>query len=129
MPGLLSDLFFPIFAAKPTPAAGDPFAQMMMMFLPVIFLFYLLIWRPQQQQEKKRRQMIEAMKKNDKVLTSSGIYGTVVSVDSTADKVVLRVDDDRGVKMVFSKTSVARVLDAAAEKDKDKDKATENASS
>ncbi len=61
--------------------------------------------RPQQQQEKKRREMIDALKKNDKVLTSAGIYGTVVSVDNEDDRVVVRVDDDRGVKIAFSKAS------------------------
>ena len=40
-----------------------------------------MIWLPQQQQEKKRQAMIDALKKNDKVVTTGGIYGTVVSVD------------------------------------------------
>ena len=38
--------------------------------------------------------MIDAMKKNDKVVTTGGIYGTVISVDPTADRVVLRIDDE-----------------------------------
>ena len=42
-----------------------------------------MIWLPQQQQEKKRRAMIDALKKNDKVVTAGGIFGTVVSVDPT----------------------------------------------
>ena len=71
---------------------------------------------PQQQQEKKRRAMIDGLKKNDKVLTTGGIYGTVMSVDATNDKVVLRVDDERGVKMAFTKSSVARVLEPSSEK-------------
>ena len=45
--------------------------------------------------------MIEALKKNDKVLTAGGIYGTVVSVDPARDRVVLRVDDDKGVKLTI----------------------------
>jgi preprotein translocase subunit YajC len=117
MPGLFFDVFAPLLAAKPTPAGGaDNLLVTILPFLPVVALFYLMIWRPQQQQEKKRRAMIDAIKKNDRVLTSAGIYGTVVSVDASQDKVVLRVDDDRGVKLTFSKGSVARVLDVAAEK-------------
>ena len=84
--------------------------------LPIPFLFYFLIILPQQQQEKKRRAMIDALKKNDKVLTTGGIYGTVISVDANNDKVVLRVDDERGVKLAFTKASVARVLEASSEK-------------
>ena len=44
-------------------------------------IFYFLILRPQQQQEQKRKAMIDAIKKNDKVVTTGGIYGTVISVD------------------------------------------------
>ncbi len=83
------------------------------LLLPMAFLFYFMILLPQQQQEKKRRAMIEALKKNDKVLTSGGIYGTVVSVDGGNDRVVLRVDDERGVRMAFTRSSVAKVIEQA----------------
>ncbi len=86
------------------------------MFAPVIVLFYFMILRPQQQQEKRRLQTIQALKKNDRVLTNAGIYGTVVSVDPDSDKIVIRVDDDRGVKMAFSKASIARRIDSESEK-------------
>src|SRR6478609_4552940 len=84
-------------AAPAAPGGGDggivqtlaPFLP----FLPAVFLFYFMILRPQQQQERKRRAMIDALKKNDQVLTAAGIYGTVVSVDGKEDKVVLKVGD------------------------------------
>jgi preprotein translocase subunit YajC len=95
---------------------NSSFLSMFIYLLPIPFLFYFLIIRPQQQQEKTRRAMIDALKKNDKVLTSGGIYGTVVSVDATNDRVVLRVDDERGLRLTFTKASVARVLEASAEK-------------
>ena len=53
--------------------------------------------------------MLDTIKKNDKVLTTGGMYATVVSIDATHDKVVLRVDDERGVKLAFTRASVARV--------------------
>ncbi len=84
---------------------------MLPFLLPILFVFYFLIILPQQQQEKKRRAMIEKLKKNDKVLTTGGLYATVISVDSSHDRVVLRVDDERGVKMAFTMASVARVLE------------------
>ncbi len=87
--------------------------------LPIPFLFYFMIWLPQQQQEKKRRAMIDALKKNDKIVTASGIYGTVVSVDPAGDKLVLRIDDDKGVKLTMSRSSVMRVLEASSEKASD----------
>jgi preprotein translocase subunit YajC len=69
--------------------------------------------------------MLTALKRNDRVLTGAGIYGTVVSVDENADRVVLRIDDDRGVKVAFSKASIVRVLDAdkgAGAKEKESDR-------
>jgi preprotein translocase subunit YajC len=84
--------------------------------VPIPFLFYFMIWLPQQQQEKKRRAMIDALKKNDKIVTAGGIFGTVVSVDSAGDKLVVRIDDDKGVKMTMTRSSITRVLETASEK-------------
>jgi preprotein translocase subunit YajC len=84
--------------------------------LGFFFLIYFMILRPQKQQDQKRRAMIDAMKKNDKVVTTGGIYGTVISVDPSQDRVVLRVDDEKGVKVSFVKSSIARVIEATSEK-------------
>src|SRR5262245_235711 len=98
--------------------------QFLILIGPPILLYYLIFGRHHQQQERKRREMIDALKKNDRVLTQAGIYGTVGSVSPENDRVVLRVDDDRNVRLEFSKASIVRVLEAA-EKDKEKDKAAE----
>lgn len=111
MPGLFN-VTGPIFAQ----AAGNPNNWTgFLILLPIPILFYFMIWLPQQQQEKKRRAMIDALKKNDKVVTIAGIFGTVISVDPAQDRVVLRVDDDKGVKLNMTRASVARVLEPAAE--------------
>jgi preprotein translocase subunit YajC len=121
MLGLFADL--PVLFAQNAPAAADGTGNMLSMLLtlsPMAILFYLLILRPQQAQEKKRRAMIEELKKNDRVLTQAGIYGTVISVSGEGDKVVLRVDDDKNVKLEFSKTAVVRVVEPTTEKAADK---------
>jgi preprotein translocase subunit YajC len=79
-------------------------------------IFYFLLLRPQRQQDQKRRAMIDALKKNDKVLTTGGIYGTVTSVDAASDRIVLRIDDEKGVKVAVARSSVARVIEPSAEK-------------
>ncbi len=120
MPGSFAAI--PLLFAENAPAADGGGAASPLTFLPYLLIIglwgYLLLFRPQQQQERKRKEMIAALKKNDKILTSAGIYGTVVSVDTDQDRVMVRVDDDRGVKLAFSKTAIARVLEAAAEKEK-----------
>jgi preprotein translocase subunit YajC len=94
-------------------AGSGGILSLLLPLAPIPFLYYILVFRPQQEQEKKRRALIDGLKKNDKVLTNGGIYGTVISVDTDNDKVVLRVDD--GVKITFTKSSVARVLEKSTE--------------
>ncbi len=115
MPGLFPE-FDLLFAQE---AGGGGGWSSLLIMLPIPFLLYFMIWLPQQQQEKKRRSLIEALKKNDKVLTAGGIYGTVVSVDPSQDKLVLRIDDDKGVRITMTRSSVTRVLDGGSEKGSD----------
>ncbi len=110
-------LLFAQGAPAPAPAAGSNnglTSLLPLLGIPVIF--YLIMVRPQQQQDRKRREMIDALKKNDKVLTVGGIYGTVISVDPERARVVLRVDDERGVKLAFSKASIQQVVESTPEK-------------
>jgi preprotein translocase subunit YajC len=54
-------------------------------FIVVIFvIIFFLIIRPQQKQQKKHREMLAALKKGDRVLTSSGIFGTITNMTDTA---------------------------------------------
>ena len=105
---------FPLIFAQD--AASGSIWQTVLFIVPIPFIFYFLLIRPQQQQEQKRRSLLEAMKKNDKVVTTSGIYGTIMLVDGTQDRVVLRVDDEKGVRLAFTKASIARVIDSASDK-------------
>jgi len=115
-----------LFAQGAQPAAGgNPLLSTLVTFLPIIILFYVLMILPKQQEEKKRKRMLDAVKKNDRVLTQAGIYGTVVSVNQDAGKVVVRIDDDKGVKVEFSKAAIVQVVDPAADKEKEKSKAAE----
>ena len=104
----------PLVFAQDGPNAG--IWQLLVYLLPMIAVVYFLMIMPQQQQEKKRRAMIDGLKKNDKVLTTGGIYGTVMSVDAKNDRVVLRVDDERGVKLAVTTASVGRVIESSSEK-------------
>ena len=66
-------------------------------FLVIFFIFYFLLIRPQQKKEKERQKMIAGVKKDDQVITSGGIYGTVVNVQ--ADSVELKVDDNTKIRL------------------------------
>ena len=107
----------PLLFAADAPAAQAPSAvSTLLPLLPIPILFYFLMIRPKQVEDRKRLEMIGALKKNDKVVTTSGMYGTVVSLDPDHDRVVLRIDDDRGVKVTFSRSSVLKVVETSQEK-------------
>ncbi len=102
----------PLFAQQD----GSGAAMLPLYVLGFLAITYFLLLRPQRQQEQKRRAMIDALKKNDKVVTSGGIYGTVTSVDAAADRVVIRIDDEKGVKVTLARSSVTRVVEPSGEK-------------
>ena len=79
--------------------------QILFMYVPIIAIFYFLIIRPQRQQQKKIKEMLGNLKKNDEVITTSGIHGTVAIVKEKT--VVLRVDE--GCRIEFDRESIASV--------------------
>ncbi len=72
-------------------------ATQMLPFVLIILVFYFLILRPQQKRQKDKARMMESLKKGDKVVTSSGIHGTIEGLE---DKTVLvKISDTTKVKM------------------------------
>lgn len=66
-----------------------------LLWLPLVFIFaifYFLLILPQQRRQKKWQQMVAGIKNGDRVLTSGGLRGTVISVKD--DAVHLRVPPD-----------------------------------
>jgi preprotein translocase subunit YajC len=52
----------------------------------LVAAFFFLIVRPQRRQQMIRRQIIAAVKVGDEIVTSGGVYGTVVALnDETLD--------------------------------------------
>ena len=73
-------------------------------FLVVIFgLMYLLMIRPQRNRQKQMQKMVAELKRGDEVITNSGIYGVIESVEETS--FVLKLED--GAKMRVIKNAVA----------------------
>ncbi len=75
-------------------------ANPLISFLPLILIFvvfYFLLIKPQQKQKKEHEGMLKALAKNDEVVTSGGIHGTVINVKDTS--VVLRIDDNTKVEV------------------------------
>lgn len=105
----LNSLFVTLAAADTTSA---PQQNQLMAFLPMILLvvvFYFILIRPQQKRAKEQRKMLEALKSGDKVVTSAGIVGEVISVKDRS--VSLRSSDS---KLEVTKESVVAITEPKA---------------
>ncbi len=73
--------------------------------LLIFVIFYLLLIRPQQKKQKEHQRVISELKKGDKVVTQSGMYGVISSINEEKNIVVLKVCEN--VKIEFLKSSIA----------------------
>ena len=62
-------------------------------------------WRPEYDLSRMTKEMLDNLKKNDEVITTSGIHGTVAIIKEKS--VVLRVDE--GCRIEFDRESIASV--------------------
>ena len=79
---------------------------------PLLFIFaifYFLLIMPQQRKQKKWQAMLSELKNGDKIVTSGGLRGTIVSLKD--DAVILRVPPDN-LKLEISRASVVSVTTA-----------------
>jgi preprotein translocase subunit YajC len=89
---------------------GNPLFSLLPLIL-IFVIFYFLLILPQQRRQKQHRQLIEALKKGDRVVTSSGIYGTIVNVKDHT--VILLIAD--GVKIEMDKAQVVHKVEQKRE--------------
>ena len=91
-------------AAAP-PGAGGGLGMLLptLLFIP---LLYLLMIRPQQKRQKQWQQMLTGIKAGDRVTTSGGIRGIILSIKD--DSIIIRVAPDN-LKLEVAKTAIASV--------------------
>jgi len=76
------------------------------MLMGIFVLFYFIAIRPQRKRQKEHEGMVEALKKGDEVVMSSGILGKVTAIDEPY--VTVKVTDN--VELKFQKSAVHAVL-------------------
>lgn len=75
-------------------------------FLLLIAIFYLMLVRPNQKKQKDWQQMLASLKPGDRITTTGGVRGTILSIKE--DSVQMRVPPDN-IKMEVVKTAIASV--------------------
>jgi preprotein translocase subunit YajC len=91
--------------ASPAPSGGA-FLTSLLPFILIFVLFYVLLILPQQRRQKKHRAMLETLKKGDRVVTSSGILGTVMNI--AKDTITLQVADNVKIRILRDAISEMR---------------------
>jgi len=100
---------------------GSPFGSLLMPMILIGLLFYFLLVMPERKRRKKHEGMLGALKKNDEVITTGGIYGTVVNVQKDADYVTIRVDESSNTKIKIARSYIGTVLKDDTSGDKKKE--------
>ena len=73
-----------------------------------VFVYMIISASYGRKEDKQYAQMLANLKKNDRVVTIGGIIGSVVS--TTAEEVVVKVDESANVKVTFLKSAIRKVL-------------------
>jgi len=92
----------------------NPSQGALMQLMPIILIFavfYFLLIRPQKKAQDDHKKMLETLKKNDEVITSGGIHGTIANVKDHT--VTLKVDDN--VKIEVQRSSIASIKRKSSE--------------
>jgi preprotein translocase subunit YajC len=101
-----------VLAQEGAPAApGGGSSSLLLTFLPIILvfaIFYFLVIRPDKKRRAERQAMVDALQKNDHVVTIGGIHGVVKSL--SADEVVIQVDDSNNTRIRFTRNAVSEVM-------------------
>ena len=92
-------------AAPEGPSSLDQMIHMLSLLGITVGIVYFMIIRPQQRKQKETEAMRSSIRKGDRVLTTGGLFGTVVGEKEGI--IVLKVADD--VKMEFARESIVQV--------------------
>jgi preprotein translocase subunit YajC len=95
-------------ATQPNPT-GEMVRLVGMMLLFGVMIYFAMI-RPQQKRAKEQAEMLKAIRPGDKVLTTGGILGTVVTVKEKS--VTIRSAD---TKMELAKSAVTQIMERSGE--------------
>ena len=100
-------------ASPPGGAGANAILTQVVFFAAIFAVFYFLLIRPQQQQKRERERLLQAIKRGDRVVTTSGMHGTITGLDEST--VTVRVTDQ--VRITFDRAAIGRVVEVQGDKD------------
>jgi preprotein translocase subunit YajC len=82
--------------------------QLQLFFIVVMIIFLFMMFRGPRKKQAEHRKMVQSLKKNDRVRTIGGIFGTVVDVRD--DEIILKIDESNNTKMRISPNAIGTKL-------------------
>ena len=92
--------------AGAAPLARPSMLSALLPFVLVFVIFYLLIIMPQRKKQKKHLELVDNLKSGDRVITTAGIFGTIMGVQK--DLIELKISSNTNVKITKSAIGVIR---------------------
>ncbi|MFA5293699.1 MAG: preprotein translocase subunit YajC [Phycisphaerae bacterium] len=81
-----------------------------LIFIVLIFgVMYFLMFRGPKKQRQQQEQMVRSLKKNDRVQTVGGIFGTVLEVSDT--EITLKIDESNNTKIKILPSAIGKVIE------------------
>jgi len=106
-------------SSSTTTQGTNPLATLLPFLLIGAALYFVMI-RPQQRRAKEQRALLGALEVGDDVLTSGGIFGTIVDIDDE-DVVTVEIAPGTNIRMVRAGISRRLVDDDEDYEDEDED--------
>ena len=88
-------------------AGANDFLIQLMPILMMVVIFYFLLFRPQQQRQKEHKAKMEALRRNDTVITAGGIIGKVTKLTNDGE---VEVEIAPGTKVRVLRSTLTDVL-------------------
>jgi len=96
-------------------AQGAPAPQGWTTLVPLVLLmvvFYFVLIRPQQKKTKQHAEMLKTVKPGDKVVTSGGLIGIVITVKEKGGVTIRSAD----AKLEITRSAIAEITERSGEK-------------
>jgi preprotein translocase subunit YajC len=90
---------------------GSAILPMVLMWVTILGIFYFLLIRPQRKKQTELKQQLDSLKRGDKVLTTGGLYGSIVGIKEGV--VVLKIADQ--VKVEVAKGAITTIVEKSRE--------------
>ena len=94
--------------SQPAPSAAPGSSYLLPGLMLFMVVFYFMLFRGRKKERQKYESLIASLKKNDRIQTIGGIYGTVVDVKDA--EIVLKVDETNNVKIRVNRSAIKEVI-------------------